>query len=63
VLEVGGQQHYADGDTASPKLYSEMVAEDRKLRLRGYDFYRLGGYELVDHNAADMLRQFSIVSW
>ena len=37
VLEVDGKQHYAEGDTASPKLYSEMVSEDRKLRLRGYE--------------------------
>src|SRR3546814_6890439 len=30
VLEVDGKQHYANGDTASPALYSEMVAEDRR---------------------------------
>ena len=32
VLEVDGKQHYAGGDTASPRLYSEMVSEDRGLR-------------------------------
>jgi hypothetical protein len=58
VLEVDGKQHYAEEDTASPKLYSEMVAEDRKLRLRGYDVYRFGGYELTQTTAADMLQQF-----
>ena len=47
VLEVDGKQHYAEGDTASPKLYSEMVSEDRRLRLRGYEVYRFGGYELT----------------
>jgi hypothetical protein len=58
VLEVDGQQHYAEGDTASPRLYSEMVAEDRRLRLRGYEVYRFGGYELSGAGAADMLREF-----
>lgn len=58
VLEVDGKQHYAEGDTASPKLYSQMVAEDRQLRLRGYEVYRFGGYELTAQGAADMLRDF-----
>lgn len=58
VLEVDGKQHYADGDTASPRLYSQMVAEDRKLRLRGYEVYRFGGQELTAPGAADMLRKF-----
>ena len=46
VLEVDGKQHYAKGDMASPQEYARMVAEDRKLRLRGYEIYRFGGYEL-----------------
>lgn len=46
VIEVDGKQHYADGDVASPARYAEMVAEDRKLRLAGYDVYRFGGAEL-----------------
>jgi hypothetical protein len=58
VLEVDGKQHYAEGDTASPPLYSEMVSEDRKLRLRGYDVYRFGGHELTTTGAADLLREF-----
>jgi hypothetical protein len=58
VLEVDGKQHYAEGDTASPRLYSEMVAEDRRLRLRGYEVYRFGGQELAAPGAADMLREF-----
>ena len=57
-MEVDGKQHYAEGDTASPKLYSEMVSEDRRLRLRGYEVYRFGGYELSRPGAADMLREF-----
>jgi hypothetical protein len=58
VLEVDGKQHYAEGDTASPRLYSEMVSADRRLRLRGYEVYRFGGYELAVAGAADMLRRF-----
>jgi hypothetical protein len=58
VIEVDGKQHYADDDTASPRLYSEMVAEDRALRIRGYEVYRFGGYELAQPGAADRLREF-----
>ncbi|SFU11063.1 hypothetical protein SAMN04487915_11185, partial [Arthrobacter sp. ov118] len=47
VLEVDGKQHYANGDTASPALYSEMVSEDRRLRLADYEVYRFGGAELI----------------
>ncbi|MEU7513668.1 hypothetical protein AB0B13_16935 [Streptomyces sp. NPDC042898] len=48
VIEVDGVQHYADATgKASPRLYSEMVAEDRRLRLMGYDIYRFGGHELA----------------
>jgi very-short-patch-repair endonuclease len=46
VLEVDGQQHYSENDKASPRLYAEMVAEDRRLRLAGYEIYRFGGHEL-----------------
>lgn len=58
VLEVDGKQHYADGEKASPQLYSEMMAEDRRLRLRGYEVYRFGGFELSQPQAAAMLRTF-----
>ncbi|HUR07556.1 MAG TPA: hypothetical protein VM347_33780 [Nonomuraea sp.] len=58
VIEVDGKQHYAEGDTASPRLYSLMVAEDRKLRLRGYEVYRFGGFELGQPDAPEMLRAF-----
>lgn len=37
VIEVDGKQHYADGDHPSPSRYSAMVAEDRRLRLAGYE--------------------------
>lgn len=47
VIECDGKQHYAEDDgRASPRKYAEMVAEDRALRLRGYDVYRFGGHEL-----------------
>ncbi|MET7395964.1 hypothetical protein ABZS66_20970 [Dactylosporangium sp. NPDC005572] len=58
VLEVDGKQHYAEGDVASPRRYSEMVAEDRSLQLRGYEVFRFGGSELRTADAADKLRQF-----
>ncbi len=58
VVEVDGKQHYAQGDTASPRLYSEMVSEDRLLRLRGYEVYRFGGFELSAPGAGDLLREF-----
>lgn len=58
VLEVDGKQHYARGDIANPTLYSEMVAEDRRLRLAGYEVYRFGGAELVASSANDMLADF-----
>lgn len=59
VIEVDGKQHYADGDIASPSRYAEMVREDRKLRLAGYELYRFGGAELQnEQSAVPMLRQF-----
>jgi very-short-patch-repair endonuclease len=47
VIEIDGKQHYADGNTASPRLYAEMAREDRRLRLTGYEVYRWGGAELM----------------
>lgn len=60
VIEVDGKQHYADGDTASPRLYAEMVEEDRRLRLSGYEVYRFGGGELSpdDPAAEARVREF-----
>jgi very-short-patch-repair endonuclease len=51
VIECDGVQHYAGDDgRAELRRYAEMVAEDRALRLRGYEVYRFGGYELQDPN-------------
>ncbi len=65
VLEVDGVQHYSvgldDDRRPSPQLYGEMMAEDRALRLRGYEVFRFGGYELMSDSAPDMLREFFTV--
>lgn len=45
VIEIDGKQHYSSGDKASPSLYAEMVSEDRRLKLAGYEVYRFGGHE------------------
>jgi hypothetical protein len=58
VIEVDGKQHYADGDVASPPRYAEMVAEDRALRLLGYEVFRFGGYELRRPDALTIVRKF-----
>lgn len=53
VVEVDGRHHYADGETASPARYAEMVAEDRRLRLAGYELYRFGAAEFIDAEFVD----------
>jgi len=61
VIELDGLQHYADPETqvASPQRYAEMVAEDRQLRLRGYEVFRFGGAEVTDRDSATtMLDEF-----
>lgn len=39
-------------------LYSEAVAEDRHIRLAGYEVFRFGGYELAQHDANTLLTAF-----
>jgi very-short-patch-repair endonuclease len=58
VIEIDGQQHYADGDKASPARYATMVAEDRNLRLLGYEVYRFAGHELLQANSRDIVESF-----
>ncbi|HEV3170374.1 MAG TPA: hypothetical protein VGZ32_08550 [Actinocrinis sp.] len=58
VIEVDGKQHYSSDGKPSPQLYGEMMAEDRALRLRGYEVFRFGGDELMKDGASDMLRKF-----
>jgi hypothetical protein len=60
VIEVDGKQHYADDrGRADPARYATMVAEDRRLRLTGYEVYRFGGSELLhDAIATETLNSF-----
>ncbi|MDA0639803.1 hypothetical protein [Nonomuraea ferruginea] len=59
VIEIDGVQHYAVGKQASPKLYGQMVAEDRELYLAGYEVVRFGGDEFRSADRARvMLRDF-----
>ncbi|MGW5906624.1 hypothetical protein ACWFQ6_33320 [Streptomyces althioticus] len=68
VIEVDGAQHYGRPNppdehgkvtwTAVPRLYAEMVAEDRRLRLAGYEIYRFGGWELSEPGGRRLLEDF-----
>jgi very-short-patch-repair endonuclease len=58
VLEVDGKQHYSENNLARPDLYASMVAEDRRLRLAGYEIYRFGGYELRDEIGKNIVVDF-----
>ena len=40
VIEVDGAHHYSGEGRPSPRKCSDMVAEDRALRLAGYEIYR-----------------------
>lgn len=42
VIEVDGKHHYADGNIESSDRYTEMVMEDRELRLMVYEVYHFG---------------------
>jgi hypothetical protein len=56
VIEIDGVQHYADDNgRASPKLYAEMVSEDRRIRGLGYEIYRFGGAEFTDAKRASKI--------
>ena len=46
VLEVDGQQHYADHGRPAPHRYAELAKADRELKLCGYDVYHFGAAEL-----------------
>lgn len=58
VIEVDGSHHYSVDGKANPRLYSEMVSEDRRLKLAGYEVYRFGGHELTAQGAAHMVADF-----
>ena len=57
VIEIDGKQHYAEGDKASPKLYSDMVKAHREMSLFGYDVYRFGGYEFLGADSSDAVKK------
>jgi hypothetical protein len=45
----------------SPTLYAKMVAEDRRLKLTGYEVFRFGGQDFVNTTEAEaMLDAFFI---
>ncbi|MGQ4484340.1 hypothetical protein ACN6LM_002669 [Streptomyces sp. SAS_281] len=66
VIEVDGKHHYArevppgSGNwEVAADLYSEMVAEDRALRLKGYEVFRFGGREILEaKNDLTFIRRF-----
>ena len=59
VIEIDGKHHYCDATgRSSPRLYAEMMAADRALRLVGYEVYRFGVHELQQPNAEEVLIVF-----
>ncbi|WP_407109565.1 hypothetical protein ACE1N8_00110 [Streptomyces sp. DSM 116494] len=58
VLEVDGVHHYSEDGRPSPRVYADMVREDRALRLAGYEVYRFGGYELMQAGAETLVDRF-----
>ena len=58
VIEIDGKHHYANGDTADPQRYATMVAEDRNLRLLGYEVFRFGAFELTQGEPRDIVEPF-----
>lgn len=59
VIEVDGQQHYADEEgKADTRRYAAMAAADRDLRLSGYEVYRFGGAELQGEKGPTLVGEF-----
>jgi len=58
VLEVDGKHHFSENDHPSLKVYSDMVSDDRELRLAGYEVYRFGANELVGQGAESRIADF-----
>lgn len=63
LIEVDGKHHYSKKDRegrdiADSQTYAEMVFEDRKLRLEGYEVYRFGGYELQGESGKNLVMEF-----
>ena len=59
VLEIDGRHHYAHDDgRADPGRYATMAAEDRRLRLAGYEVYRFGAAEFGQDSHGEFLEPF-----
>lgn len=59
VVEVDGRQHFAEENgIGSLAKYAEMVAEDRRLKLAGYEVYRFGSNELVGEGMERIVKVF-----
>lgn len=60
IFEIDGIQHYSELNSsgiqvAKPPIYAQMVEEDRKFRLSGYEVFRFGGYELRNDLIAERI--------
>ena len=55
VRQTNGNYYKTKRAIANPQNYAIMVSEDRKLRLRGYEIYRFGGYEICRPNEKGLL--------
>lgn len=58
VIEIDGKQHYSVNNVATPRLYAEMVAEDRRLKLSGYEVFRFGGFEFTTSSKEEIITSF-----
>jgi very-short-patch-repair endonuclease len=64
VFEVDGAHHYSTDGRPDPGRYAQQVAEDRQLKLHGYEVYRFGGAELAEKaTARTLLEQFLADLW
>jgi len=61
VIELDGIEHYSNGTgVADPSRYAMMMAEDRRLRLAGYEVYRFGGADFNDEKVGNKLKTFFV---
>ena len=59
VLEVDGQQHYADHEgRADPRRYARLAAGQRELVLAGYEVHRFAGVELRGDDGPAVVKSF-----
>lgn len=49
---------YTESERPSPKLYSELVAENHRIQLAGYEVFHFGGYELSQPDAEHTVMRF-----